>query len=130
MRVLATGSWTFEIGSEFRLQDNGDSMQAVHGDRIVYVSSMRVEERGAPVSAEKIRLAAAKRLGTGRRVSHLADSVQGDAGIRLEERVWRLYGFMCANGAIANCVIDFANETEQPWAVAVWHSLRCTGSAA
>jgi len=122
-RVRATGGWTFEIGSEFELVDNGDSVQAIHGARVVYVSSRLVGSPDAPVRAEQIRSALAKGLGPGGRLSHAGQSVQGDAQVQRDTDTWRLRGTMCADGTVANCVIDFPGPEAQPWAVGVWRSL-------
>lgn len=129
VRVPATGGWTFIIGSEFEVRDNGDSVQAVHGNRVAYVSSLRVGTPDAPVPAATIRSTAASHLGSGERISHVDHSVQGDAEIRLDEGVSRLHGIMCADGTVATCVIDFPASADRAWAVAVWRSLRCDGAA-
>ena len=128
-RVSATGAWTFEIGSEFELLDNGDSVQALHGDRVVFVSSLRVGTSEAPVPAAEVRSAAAKRLRSGEHLSHVGLSVQGDAEVRPDGDTWRLDGTMCADGTVATCVIEFL-EGDQPWAVSVWRSLRCGSEVA
>ncbi len=130
VKVSATGTWTFVVGSEFELIDNGDSVQAAHGDRVVYVSSFRVGTPEAPVPASQIRSTAAERLGLGERFSHVVGSVQGDAEIRIDGDVSRLHGTMCADGTIATCVIDFNGADEKAWAVAVWESLLPQGESA
>ena len=50
-RIRATGRWSFEIGPEFEVHENEDSVQANAGGRCVYVSSMIVGTTGNPVPA-------------------------------------------------------------------------------
>jgi hypothetical protein len=118
------------IGPGFDTRDNGDSVQAVHGGRIVYFSSMRVALPGVHLPAEKLRAVAAARLGAGERLSHIGQSVQGDAQIQPNGHAWRLLGAMCAEGTMVTCVIDFPSPNEQPWAISVWRSLNCDAKAA
>ena len=127
-RVPGTGSWSFVIGPEFDVVDNGDSVQGVHGKRVVYVSSHRVETGGESVSASQLRSTVARRLGV-ERLSHVGSSVGGDAEVRREKKVWRLFGTMCAAGTVATCVIDFEDVGDQSWAASVWRSLLCDEGA-
>jgi len=129
LRVPAPGSWTFVVGPEFEIIDNGDSVQAVHGERIVYVSCLAIARADALIPAAALRASAAKRLGSGQRFSHLDDSVQGDAEAFLDEATWRLRGTMCADGTLATCLIDFTAPDNLAWAVEVWKSLRCDEEA-
>lgn len=124
MRVPATGKWSLEIGPEFELIDNGDSVQAVHEDRVVYVSSIFIGTAEAGVPVAQLRAATAKRLGSGERVSHLEQAHQGDAEVTPDDAGWRLQGTMCADGTVATCVIQFRDRAEQDWAISVWSSLR------
>jgi hypothetical protein len=126
-RVRGTGGWSLVVGREFEVRDNGDSVQAVNGDRIVYLSSLRV---GSPVPAAKLRALAASRLGSGERLSHVAPSVQGDAELRYNNGAWQLRGTMAADGTVATCVVDFRAASDRPWAISVWKSLLCDGVAA
>ena len=129
MRCVTAGSWTFVIGSEFELIDNGDSVQAAHEDRVVYVSALRVRTSARSVSAAELRAAAASQLGSGERVSHVGSSEQGDAEIRPEGDAWCLCGTMCADGSVVTCLIDYVDARDRDWAVSVWSSLRCDGAA-
>jgi hypothetical protein len=125
-KVIATGDWTFVVEPQFEVLDNGDSVQAVNGHRIVYVSSLRVGGAAAPVRAAQLRVTAATGfVGLGERFAHVTDSVQGDAEVFLDGDIWRLRGTMCADGTVATCVIDFLYPDEQTWAVSVWKSLAC-----
>jgi hypothetical protein len=125
LKVPAPGSWTFVVGPEFEIIDNGDSVQAVHGERIVYVSCLAIGAAQALVPAAALRASAAKRFGSGQRFSHLGESVQGDAEAFLDDQVWRLRGTMCAEGTLATCLIDFSAPADLAWAVEVWKSLSC-----
>ena len=125
--TVSTGSWTFSIGAEFELIDNGNSVQAVDGSRVVYVSSLSVGNGGHPVPVTQLRAAALKRLGSGERLSHTSGAAQGDAEILPIDGGWRLQGTMCRDGTIATCVIDYGKESERTWAISVWTSLLCSG---
>jgi len=125
MRVSATGPWTFLIGPEFEMIHNGDSVQAVHGTRGVFVSSLQVGRPEQPALADEIRKTAVRRLGSGERLSHVGQSVQGDAEIHSDGDAWCLYGIMCSDGSLATCVIDFQDSDDRAWAVSVWKSLLC-----
>jgi hypothetical protein len=130
-KVSATGGWTFVVEPQFEVLDNGDSVQAVHGDRIVYVSSLRVGRPEAPLPAAQLRVTAARGfIGLGEHLAHVGDSVQGDAEVFPNGDAWCLRGTMCADGTVATCVIDFRNRDEQTWAVSVWRSLAYTDAAA
>jgi hypothetical protein len=128
-KVSATGRWFFTIGREFEVLDSGDSVQAVHGDRIVYVSSLRVGRPEGLARAAQLRATAARSFGTGERVSHVGHAVEGDAEVFLEDDTWHLRGTMCADGTVATCMIEFSSRDEQTWAVSVWKSLACEGGA-
>jgi hypothetical protein len=130
VRVPATGDWTFVIGPEFDLLDNGDSVQAIHGKRVVYVSSSRVGTADTPARLAQIRAPAARSLGAGERFSHVAESVEGDAAIQQGTDAWRLHGIMCADGTYAICTIDYQSPGDRAWAVDVWRSLQPAGVAA
>jgi len=130
LRLRGTGGWTLLVGPGFEVRDNGDSVQAVAGDRIVYLSSLRIGAPGAAVPAARIRALVAARLGPGERLSHVGPSVQGDAEIRSKGDAWQLTGSMCADGTVATCVIDFRASSDRSWAISVWQSLLCDGVAA
>ena len=130
VRVPATGGWTFVVGREFELLDNRDSVQAVHGTRIVYVSSFGAGTRDVPVRSAQLRTTAERALGSGERLSHIGQSVEGDAEISRDEDAWRLRGTMCTDGTFATCAIDFQDAADRDWAVEVWRSLRWDGVAA
>jgi hypothetical protein len=127
-RVSATGPWSFVVGAEFELIDNGDSVQAVAGDRVVYVSSKSVAQDGAPVGAPEIRSFVAKSFGVGAVLSHEGANEQGDAQLRSEEDSLRLFGTMCSRGTVATCVIDFPDHEDEEWAISVWRSLTCSAA--
>jgi hypothetical protein len=130
VKVLATGGWTFIVGPEFEVLDNGESVQAVHGSRVAYVSSLRVGRPDATIPAAQLRATAARSFGPGERLSHIGESVVGDAELFLDGKIWRLRGTMCARGTVATCMLDLPTLDEQDWAVSLWRSLRCEGDAA
>jgi hypothetical protein len=130
VKVSATGGWIFIIGAEFEVVDNGDSVQAVHGGRVAYVSSLRVGRPDVLIPAAQLRATAARSFRSGERFSHVAESVEGDAELFLDGAIWRLRGTMCASGTVATCMIDLPGFDEQEWAMSVWRSLRCDGNAA
>jgi hypothetical protein len=125
-RTPTVGEWTILLPPTFETIDNGDSWQAYSGQRVFYVSSLRVGQPGAPrTPAEVLRVTAARSLSgrAARRLSHEHRVVAGDAEIRAEGKAWQLKGFMCADGVVATCVADYANPDDEAWAVAMWESL-------
>jgi hypothetical protein len=129
MRVRATGPWSFVIGPEFELIDNGDSVQAAVGQRVVYVSSKSVSSNGVPVGAAEIRASATRSFDSSAILVHVSETEEGDAQIRQEPNSLRLYGTMCSRGTIATCVIDFPDRQHEQWAISVWRSLVCGAAA-
>jgi len=124
-RFASTGRWRFAIGPEFDVLNRDDSIQAAHGRRVVYVSSHLVGAPGAVPDAAQLRGLLAKRLGSGERLSHAGNGVEGDAEIARVGDQWRLSGTMCSAGAVATCVIDYAAADDRAWAESVWKSLWC-----
>lgn len=61
-RVMGPGRWRFNLDVEFQLIDNGDSIQAVAGDRVMYVSSVRVGAVAGAPSAAQLRPTASRTL--------------------------------------------------------------------
>jgi hypothetical protein len=123
-RIPTTGHWSISVPRHFRVVDNGDSWQAHQGERIVYVSSLAVQDVGSPVTPDALCVTAARAFAEGgERHSHSAGSIRGVAEIRREADHWQLKGFMCADGTVATCVIDYASPQDREWALAVWRSL-------
>jgi hypothetical protein len=125
-RTSTIGEWTILLPPAFETIDNGDSWQAYSGDRVIYVSSLRVGESGGqPTPAKTLRETARRTLPEPpfHRISHEHGAVCGDADIRREGRLWRLKGFMCAEGVVATCVADYPSQPDEAWAVAMWESL-------
>ena len=124
-RVPTTGRWSISISRSFRLIDNGDSWQAYEGERVVYVSSIAIQDAGgSPTPPEALCVTAARACGeNSERHSHSAETVRGAAEIRREADHWQLKGSMCATGTVASCVIDYPNSQDKDWALAVWKSL-------
>ena len=113
------------MGPEFELSNNGDSVQAAHGSRFVYVSSVSVGQPASPTPAGAIRTTAARALVPGERLAYSGRAVQGDAEIHEDGDQWQLRGTMCADGTAATCVIGFPGPEDRAWAIAVWQSLAC-----
>jgi hypothetical protein len=118
------------VGPDFEVVDNGDSVQAIHGNRVVYLSSLRVGASGSPLPAAKIRAMTLASLEAGERLSHIGHSVLGDAEIRPGGGGWQLSGTMCANGSLATCVVNFHAQSDRAWAISAWRSLLCDTTAA
>ena len=125
LRIRATGPWTFVVGPEFEIVDNVNSVQAVHGDRAVYVSSRSVHDEHGPMAADRIRSMLTTSFGSGERFAHTGRSVQGDAEVVPDADGWLLRAVMCANGTFATCAVNFAHAHQRDWAVSVWRSLSC-----
>ena len=128
IQVAGPGSWRFNLDAEFQLIDNGDSVQAVAGDRVVYVSAMRVGAVAEVPSAAQLRMTASRTLRSSERMSHAAGGVEGEAEVRREADSFALHGFMCAPGAIATCVISFRRPGQAEWAESLWRSLTRSAS--
>lgn len=126
-QVRGPGGWIFDLAPEFQLIRNGDSVQAVAGDRVVYVSAMRVKAEGDPPSAGQLRETASRTLQSSKRLSSLGAALEGEAEIRHEAESFELRGFMCATATIATCVINFGAADEAGWAESVWRSLTHEG---
>jgi len=124
-RIALTGSWSISIGAEFEVVRNGDSVQAVSGERVIYVSSLQVGAPGQPVPGNQLRAVTSRRLGAGERISHAVGPCQGDATVSRVGDKWRLEGAMCADGTVATCVIDFRADEDRAWAESTWQSLHC-----
>lgn len=124
-RIRVKGDWTILVEPDFEFIDNGDSWQAHKGERVVYVSSIRVtDEHGRRVPAEALLAGTANSLGTGKRIRFSEGDVCGEAEIKPSETGSQLMGFMCAHGTVATCVIDFEEEQDVHWATSTWRSLR------
>lgn len=128
VQVTGPGSWRFNLDVEFQLIDNGDSVQAVAGDRVVYVSSMRVGAVAGAPSAAQLRLTASRTLRSTERMSHVGQDVEGEAELRREANSFVLHGFMCAPGTVATCVISFGVPDQAVWAESLWRSLTVSPS--
>lgn len=128
VQVNGPGGWTFEIDAEFQLIDNGDSIQAVAGDRALYLSAMRITAANKTPTAAELLATVSRSLRLTERLSHHAAGVEGVAEIRRDTDSFALHGFMCAAGTVATCVVSFGAPQEAPWAESVWRSLTHTVS--
>jgi hypothetical protein len=122
-KVTGPSGWSFQIDVEYRLIDNGDSVQAVAGDRVVYLSALHVDTPSGKPSAVQLRRVASRSLRSNQQISHVASGVEGDAEIRNEKGSVALHGYMCATGTVATCVISFLAPDDGVWAESVWRSL-------
>ncbi len=123
-RVSARDGWSFAIGTEFELVESENAVQVIHGSRIVYVSSMDVRTGDVPTSAKELLTISQRTLRSPTRLEHATPTLLGQAEINPTRAGWDLVGVMCADGAVATCLISFASEPERAWAIAVWRSLR------
>src|SRR3954468_16383456 len=131
-RSQATPSWTIAIPPDFSTIDNADSWQAHADTRVVYVSSIKVENGGSPVLATVLRAAVARSLepaSEGARHQLEESGVLGDAQISSTATGFELKGFACSDGELATCVISFEQGDHREWAVSTWQSLRLASRA-
>jgi hypothetical protein len=125
-RTGTMGAWSVLLAPGFRTIDNGDSWQAYRDSRVVYVSSLAVEEPdGSKTPKEAIRVAATRRFALPEPEWLIRDNPRlcGVAEIAPDGAVLRLKGFMCVDGSIATCVIDYAEQRDKDWAIRTWESL-------
>jgi hypothetical protein len=123
----ATGSWAILVPATFDEVDNGDSWQAYADTRVVYVSSMRVENGEGPVPAAYLRATASGKLAPPTEVErhHFVEpGVEGEAQISGTDGRFELKGFTCVDGCVATCVISFEEAQHRDWALATWKSLQ------
>jgi hypothetical protein len=125
-RMPTAGAWSILVAPGFRTINNGDSWQAYSGSRVVYVSSLAVEAPdGSKTSTEAIRVAATKGfvLPAADRLVREEQALCGEAEIVRDGAVLRLKGFICVDGSVATCVIDYTDEQDKDWAIRTWGSL-------
>jgi hypothetical protein len=126
-RIPVARGWTVVVPADFQLIDNGDSLQALEGKRIVYLSAPALpaaaETDGAHALCEQMSSLFAS-VPSKDRLTHAAGELEGRAGFFLEDGVWRLKGVMCARGAMALAVADLLDAKDRDWAVAVWRSFQ------
>ena len=130
-RCQATPSWTISVPSDFTAIDNGDSWQAHADTRVLYVSSMKVQNGGAPIPATVLRATLARSLepaAADERHQLEESGVVGDAQIIRTPQGFELKGFACTDGDLATCVISFEQDEHRDWAVSTWRSLRPASS--
>ena len=123
VQVSGPGGWTFDIDAEFQLIDDGHSIQGVVGDRVFYLSAMRITAVNKAPTAAELLTTASRTLRSTERLSHHASAVEGEAEIRRNDDSFALHGVMCSAGTVAACVISFRSLHEASWAESVWRSL-------
>jgi hypothetical protein len=89
--VNGPGGWTVEIDAVFRLIDNGDSIQAVAGDRALYLSAMRITTANKTPSAAELLATASRTLRSPERLSHQVAGLEGAAEIRRDADSFALH---------------------------------------
>jgi len=123
--IPVAGGWTVVVPADFKVIDNGDSVQALNGSRIVYLSApllpATAKDDGAHALCEQMSALFVK-VPRKDRLTHTAGALEGRAGFFLEGRVWRFKGVMCARGTVVLAVADLTGAKDRDWAVAVWRS--------
>lgn len=95
------------------------------------MSSMKVGNGGAPTAAASLLATASRKLAPpseAKRHQFQEAGVLGEAQILETASGFELKGISCADGLVANCVINFAHRDQQDWAIATWQSLQPTSS--
>jgi hypothetical protein len=124
VRIYLTNNWSIIIEADFERLINGDSWQAYKAEQIVYVSTMTIKDKNNnDVVAETIRGTTAKPPKGQKQFSYEEKKRLGAADLKQDKKGWQLNGFMCTNGNLAICVINFNDESNLEWALEVWKSL-------
>jgi hypothetical protein len=124
VRIFLTNNWSIIIEADFGRLNNGDSWQAYKAEQIVYVSTMTIKDKNNNnVPAETIRDITAK-PSSGQKQFLCEDKKRlGAAELKQDKKGYQLNGFMCTNGSLAICMINFNDESNLEWALEVWKSL-------
>jgi hypothetical protein len=124
-RIPVARGWTVMVPADFQVIDNGDSLQALKGGRIVYLSAPALPA-GATANRAHAVCDQMSSLFVGLPpqdlLTHAAGKLEGRAGFFHEGDVWRLKGVMCADGAVAIAVADLPEAKDRDWAISVWRS--------
>jgi hypothetical protein len=124
-RIPVAGGWTVLVPADFKVIDNGDSVQALKESRIVYLSApllpAAAKDDGAHALCEQMSALFVK-VPRKDRLTHAAGALEGRAGFFLEGSLWRFKGVMCARGTVVLAVADLEGAKDRDWAVAVWRS--------
>lgn len=126
-RDMVTGDWSVLLPQHFSVLRAADSWQAHHDDRIAFVSSLAVTTTpGLPTTADALCATGARALSVPeeQRLHHTGIGHRGVAEVRRAAEGWQLKGFMCVDGSIATCVLDYREEQHAAWAEATWRSLQ------
>jgi hypothetical protein len=125
MRIPVARGWTVVVPADFDVINNRDSLQALKGKRIVYLSAPALPDAATADGAHALcEQMSALFVGVPPkdRLTHATSELEGLAGVFLDGRVWRFKGVMCAHGAVALAVADLSGAKDRDWAVAVWRS--------
>jgi len=93
---------------------------------------MKVANGGSPVPATSLRATVERKLAPhseAERHHFDGSSAVGDAQIICTATGFELKGFMCTDGCVATCAINFPHGEHREWAIATWKSLRPVPSA-
>jgi hypothetical protein len=124
VKIYLTNNWSMLIEADFERINNGDSWQAHKADQIVYVSTMTIKDKNNnDVPAETIRDTTSKPPTGQKQFSFYEKNILGVAELKRDKKGWQLDSFMCTNGNLAVCVINFDDESNLDWALEVWKSL-------
>jgi hypothetical protein len=109
---------------EFEELINGDSWQAHHGKRLIYVSSLAVQAADSMPSAQDLCAMASRSFADNlERCTFSSATLVGQAVIYRSGESWELRGVMCAPGSVATCLIEFPHHEDFDWALYTWKSL-------
>ena len=124
-RISVAGGWTVVVPADFKVIDNGDSVQALKESRIVYLSApllpATAKDDGAHALCEQMSSLFVK-MPRKDRLTYAAGGLEGRAAFFLEGRLWRFKGVMCAPRTVVLAVADLDGAKDRDWAVAVWRS--------
>ena len=124
VKIYLTNNWSIIIEADFERKGNGDSWQAYKAEQIVYISTMTIKDKNNNnIPAETIRDTTTKPPSGQKQFSFEDKRKLGAAELKHDKKSWQLNAFMCTNGNLAICVINFNDENHLDWALEVWKSL-------
>jgi|WetSurSiteA1Bulk_404760.scaffolds.fasta_scaffold16852_3 hypothetical protein len=124
VKFYLSNNWSIIIETDYEQIDNGDSWQAYKDEQIIYVSTLKIKDKYNKVSpVGEIRDISKKKFVGKKQFSFEEGQRLGAAELNRINKGWQLDAFMCTNGNLAICVINFKDETALNWALDVWKSL-------
>jgi hypothetical protein len=132
VQVMLTGDWSIVIPGEFaeEWEDSGETWSAWYGGRTVWVTSWSVQgENDETLSPSEILDSRSwPAEGEGKIIQHEDGALLGRAVfmecVEEEQTVWNLKAYSAIEGNFALCNIYLQDESDLPWALEVWKSLR------